>query len=384
VWGTGLGSVAGDEAAGALPGNFPGSPVQIFVGGQQAKLGYKGRSGCCAGVDQLVFTVPDVLGCRVPVVVVDNQAISNVVSMPIAPAGSTTCSDPNGPTTASIQRFSTAGASLGAVTLARTDTYSSYADLGISAAGSTLNRDEAASATFFKFSRGQMNTAQNPFTNITPGACTVSQFTGPTTNGTPDPELPTVLDAGTSLSVAGAAGTKKATILKVPTPIHYQGDLFVATPPAAGFLEPGAVTVSGSGGANVGAFQTVLTTAPALVWTDMNKDAAMNFSRYTDKVVSWTGGDPSGYVTISGQSATNGSAKAVGAAFACTVAASDGQFTIPSYILSALPITGTATGLQLGFLSLTTSTVPNAFTATGLDAGYSTATYTLKRPVKYQ
>ena len=82
--------------------------------------------------------------------------------------------------------------------------------------------------------------------------------------------------------------------------------------------------------------------ATPLVWTNRNRDAARNFSRYTPKLVTWTGGDPNGFVTISGQSATNGTANAVGAAFTCTAKNTDGQFTIPDYILSALPITGNA------------------------------------------
>jgi hypothetical protein len=116
----------------------------------------------------------------------------------------------------------------------------------------------------------------------------------------------------------------------------------------------------------------------------MNPTAAMNFSRYSGKLVTWTGGDPAGKVTIYGQSATLGSAAAVGAAFTCTAKNSDGQFTIPDYILSALPVTGSATGLTLGSLSVGTSTVPQMFGAAGIDVGYTSATFTAKRAVKYQ
>src|SRR5690606_32848671 len=42
--------------------------VQVLVGGQQAEVLYAGRSGCCSGVDQIRFVVPQNLsGCYVPV-----------------------------------------------------------------------------------------------------------------------------------------------------------------------------------------------------------------------------------------------------------------------------------------------------------------------------
>lgn len=388
IWGTGLGSVTGDEAAGPRPGDLTGSPVQVFVGGQQVKLAYKGRSGCCAGIDQIVFTVPDVVGCRVPVIVVNNQAISNSVSMPIASAGNNTCSDSDGPVSADVQRFTLNGGSLASLVIARTETMISYADSGIALTGSVLIRDESLTGTFFKFSSAQLNTAINPFATRTPGTCSVFQFTGPTTVvGELDPVPPVSLDAGASLKVVGSGGTKSALPLKVNGLSHYFGDLFLAAPPAPGFLEPGNITVSGGGASaatSVGTFQTTIATAPPLVWTNMNPNVAMNFSRYSSKLITWTGGDPAGKVTIYGQSATNGSANAVGAAFTCTAKASDGQFTIPDYILSALPVTGSPIGLTIGSLSVSTSTVPQKFGALGIDAGYTSATFTAKRPVKYQ
>src|ERR1700685_1792549 len=42
IWGTGLGAVAGDEAAGPLPGNIPNLDVQGFGGGHKAEHVYGG------------------------------------------------------------------------------------------------------------------------------------------------------------------------------------------------------------------------------------------------------------------------------------------------------------------------------------------------------
>jgi len=69
LWGTGLGPVTGDESARALPGDLYLS-LQVMVGGVTDTPLYQGRSGCCAGLDQIIFPVPaGVEGCYVPVVV---------------------------------------------------------------------------------------------------------------------------------------------------------------------------------------------------------------------------------------------------------------------------------------------------------------------------
>ncbi|MCP5112159.1 MAG: hypothetical protein GY953_15125, partial [bacterium] len=77
LWGTGLGPVGGDEAAGPLPGNLD-LPVEVIVGDVSANVVYKGRSGCCSGIDQIVFEVPaGVEGCYVPLIVKTGNVVSN-------------------------------------------------------------------------------------------------------------------------------------------------------------------------------------------------------------------------------------------------------------------------------------------------------------------
>jgi hypothetical protein len=95
-WGTGLGPVSSDVNA-PTPGNLS-TNVAVYVGGQQAQVSYKGRSGCCSGLDQIVFTVPSgVIGCSVPVVVVTNgNIVSNTTTTPIGTDASRLCSDPTG------------------------------------------------------------------------------------------------------------------------------------------------------------------------------------------------------------------------------------------------------------------------------------------------
>jgi uncharacterized protein (TIGR03437 family) len=93
LWGTGLGAVSGDEAAGPLPGDLSNLSIRVFLGsptGPQARVLYRGRSGCCTGVDQIAFEVPQgIVGCFTPVLVEAENILSNSVSMSIAgPDGS--------------------------------------------------------------------------------------------------------------------------------------------------------------------------------------------------------------------------------------------------------------------------------------------------------
>jgi hypothetical protein len=101
LWGTGLGPVSGDDASGAgLGQNMPNIPLTVWVGGVQAPVSYQGRSGCCVGLDQIVFTVPTSVptGCAVPLVVqigTTTNTVSNTVVLPVA-NGSRDCTPSNG------------------------------------------------------------------------------------------------------------------------------------------------------------------------------------------------------------------------------------------------------------------------------------------------
>src|SRR5205807_1990311 len=79
LWGTGLGAVPGDEAAAPQVGDL--GPISLYVGGKRAVVRYAGRSGCCVGVDQIIFEVPPAVeGCYVPVIAVTGSyAVQNLV-----------------------------------------------------------------------------------------------------------------------------------------------------------------------------------------------------------------------------------------------------------------------------------------------------------------
>ncbi len=86
LWATGLGPVAGDEAKAPLPGPIAG--VGATVGGRPATIQYAGRSGCCAGLDQVHVVIPQGTGgCEVPVVLTAGGVASNTATIAIAPPG---------------------------------------------------------------------------------------------------------------------------------------------------------------------------------------------------------------------------------------------------------------------------------------------------------
>jgi uncharacterized protein (TIGR03437 family) len=93
LWATGFGPVNGSDASGAgLGQNMPNVPLTVWLGGVQATVSYQGRSGCCVGEDQIVFTVPAnaPTGCAVPLLVQIGNNNSNNTLMPV-PNGSRTC-----------------------------------------------------------------------------------------------------------------------------------------------------------------------------------------------------------------------------------------------------------------------------------------------------
>jgi len=95
LWGTGLGPVTGGDNVAPKAGNLP-VQTEVFVGGVSAPLLYSGRTPCCAGVDQIVFTVPSAApsGCWVPVYVrTAGSTVSNFVTMAIQPSGGVCSTD---------------------------------------------------------------------------------------------------------------------------------------------------------------------------------------------------------------------------------------------------------------------------------------------------
>jgi hypothetical protein len=157
----------------------------------------------------------------------------------------------------------------------------------------------------------------------------------------------TTLDAGSSFTVTGPQGN-----------LHLGNPGKDVTLSASGkFLVPGAYTITGTGGANVGSFSAaVAIPLPSTLVSPVNNSTA---TRANGMTVTWTGG--SGNLQVEVNSCSNNSCSN-GASAVCIVPATAGTFTVPPYILEALPA-GNSAGLVLSSYSMA------SFTATGLNAG---------------
>jgi uncharacterized protein (TIGR03437 family) len=394
IWGTGLGAVTGQEENGPLPGNLPDVRAKVYVGSQEAKIQYQGRSGCCAGVDQIAAVIPSgVTGCHVPVAVEIDGAehiVSNWVTTSIAALGANRiCSDATGPSSGDLVTFLSKGGRFGFVGLDRSIRTTPALPPPYGTGAPTTTTTDSGSASFEKYTPEQFSIAENIFQTYTIGACNVFVFNGQSAIFT-DPTKPIGLDAGKLINVTGSNGAKQ--LLPVSSdPGAYSATLGGGSPPNVLplYLDPGSYAIdNGAGGADVKSFKFNLTVPPPLTWTNM--DSVGPVIRANGQLVTWTGGDPKGIVSITGDSvqlAADNSA--VGAFFTCIAPDSAGQFTIPAPVLLSLPVSTTITlapgvSLNTGSLSVGTSSIPVTFTAEGLDYGFAGTSASSSKTVGYQ
>jgi uncharacterized protein (TIGR03437 family) len=360
LWGTGLGPVTWDETADpSTVGDFNSSlPVatQVYVGNAPAVTGYHGRSGCCSGLDEIVFTVPSgVQGCYVPVSVQAGAVMSNFTSIAVANSGNT-CSD------------SIMGQDMIA-DLAAGQTV----DFGWIQLNTAYNGD-FASATFSQYTPATATLASY---GVSSGYCMATENTinGPFPN---DLSLPT-LDAGAALTVSGPTGT-----FSIPQiypgflPGSYDSELGSGTTRVL-WADMTFTASNGTGGTQVGPFSNASVIVPPLAARFIDFELNSSVPRSSNLSLTWDArgfGDPNGIATLGGYSAVVSSTDVVQsyAQFFCTVPVAPGQFSIPSQVLSFLPPSSyTADGYPYGGLWFFQYGTPGTFTASGLTKGIITA-----------
>jgi uncharacterized protein (TIGR03437 family) len=352
LWATGLGPVSGSDAAGAGLGvNQTNVPLKLWLGGVQATVLYQGRSGCCIGEDQIVFTVPANVptGCAVPLAIQINDQISNNVAMPVA-AGSRTCTPTNTAlgTAANVPIVGTVPLNYGSIELHRNDVPGGFQD--------------TVKATFAQITFPQ---AYQPFivsyVDAPPlGTCTAISSLNTGTN--PPVASQAALNPGTPMIVKGPNGTAN---------IAGGGGSFNGTlSPNGSYLAPGAYTVSLPGGADIPAFTANLTIPSLPTMTSPVPDTGNvpSVIRSSGLTVNWTGGSPTALVQVNGSSATDNNFTK-GASFRCSSLASAGSLVIPPYILLAMPAG------NFGGVDFQTGPFPPGFTAAGLTLGSISAQY---------
>ncbi len=347
LWATGLGPVSGTDASGAgLGQNMASLPLKLWLGGVQAPVLYQGRSGCCIGEDQIVFTVPNNVptGCGVPLSIQINDQISNSTVMPVAGSGRDCTPSNTAIASVNVQQAVNAGP--------------------ITYGNILLSRDFANSQ-----GQGFMDTASVQFLKVISygpgvapffvsylddqplGTCTVANTLDLQGNTPPIGTAP--VDVGSSLTLTGPNGSRA---------LSGANQQSTTTLSAAGnYLSPGAYTVSGSGGADIGAINAPVTVYAAPTLTNPATIGLPPVTRANGLTVAWTGGAPNARFQVQVTSAvdTKGSN---GATVTCEVAATAGTMTIPPSALLALPA-GSFGGVQFRQRTVT------PFSAKGLSLG---------------
>ncbi len=395
LWGTGLGAVTGvDESQPAVGGDMKNLAATVFVGGKSAQIQYKGRSPGSAGLDQINFKVPaGVTGCFVPVAVQAGGVLSNFGSIAISTDGKT-CKDPatdsagHSPVGDVLAKLQAQGkVTLGLVQLSRFGVFFNLAPLSL-----TIQQD-TGSGYFYSVNKQQFLSSLgvaslNPFGSCVVWACRGAACVPPTQGA-----ATALLDAGAALTVNGPNGPKQLTKTNSGSYSAALGGGSISDP--KGYLEPGQYTLTGTGGSGanaIGAFTAgqTLTAAP-LTWSITSAgQSGGTISRSSDVALQWSGGAPNGYVSIIGTSTSDATADAgqVTATFGCTAQGASGQFTIPSWVLSALPKSGSLSqgGITVsnGFLLMGTYPAFTPFNAPNLDLGYFTNIVLSGQNVAYQ
>jgi hypothetical protein len=335
LWGSGLGADTADsDTVFASAPHAINVPLTVYVGGIQAQVQYAGSSGY-PGVVQINVYVPQGVepGCGVPVVGVVGTIVSNTVTIPVASGGGVCVDAIHG---------------VDGNALLSTPNLTSYssATLAIAQVSTIKQTQSFASASFLK----NQNQPYAPgYGLVTVGGCLVLQGISPAIGTL------TYLNAG-NVSITGPTGTMALTKTTQGQVISYEVNLPSGFFPASG----GTFTFQGTGGSDVGPFSVTVADPSPLVWTNQSAITAVDRSKAV--TVTWTGGVPGTYVLIGGGSTT----VAVSASFLCYAPVSAGQFTVPSYVLQAMPVAG-------GGINLLNQSIPQTFKASGLDLTFAVA-----------
>lgn len=349
IWGTGLGAVAGDEAAGPLPGNQAGIETRVWVGDRLARVVYRGRSGCCAGIDQVVFETPEgVEGCQAPLNIEAGGVSSNFGSIAVTATGAP-C--------AATQRLAPVNGADANFRFGLVMFIDGFGSVLLPEAG-----DDYVRLGFFQRGRVDGNVepplhAFEPNAEVPAGTCSVRYGTEFPAQPAQPRQAP--LNAGPELRVSGPGGTFRLRQSTTNAGNYEDAERVI--------LLPGRYRVdNGAGGADVGAFSfeteaiSVRLTNPRTGRIPRNENLTMTWDYQ---------GPPGHLLTIFGSS--RGACGRELISFSCVARASDGQFTVPARILTLLPPSTSIFGVSNGALNIST-TAPGGlrrFPAPGLDLG---------------
>ncbi|MGP0071035.1 MAG: hypothetical protein ACLPWF_03770 [Bryobacteraceae bacterium] len=357
LWGTGIGPDQASDITGGSSGDQTGSAsVSVIVSGVAVTPAYAGRSTGSPGLDQINFTIPSNVtpSCFVSLQVSAGGNLSNLGSIAVAPAGQTACSVPT-ITEAQLHTLDTGGTlTVGLFELSHSD---------IVFTKTVTEDNDVVAGGFGKYAVDTVGSAN--FAMSQTGACYLLQRTGTDAEiafGLP-PQM--TVDAGAQVTLNGP----NASNISIPQlsdniygTILYDTGLLGSGAVGSPTLTQGTYTLTGTGGAGVGAFSASVTLPGDFVWTNESSISG-TISQSAPLTVTWSGG-ATGLVNIAGEAWTrvsggtspNATYSAFG--FLCNAAGSAGSFTIPAAMLQQLSAVG-SNPLKTTFGTLSVIAVPN-------------------------
>jgi uncharacterized protein (TIGR03437 family) len=352
-WGSGLGAVSGDETNIRTVTQLTGLDLKVYVGGKEAYVQWAGRSQF-PGLDQINVQVPSgVAGCEVSVFFKVGSMIGNSVTIPVAASGHTCSSMLPALDGSKLQAFLDAG------TLR----------VGVLAFDRVINADSNGAfdwlwGGFATIYPQQLSTYGKYVPQIQPGSCEVT--TAITTYGGADTDFPgyiSALDGGTPLTLSADPGST----LQVAK--NSKGFYTKDTTPGTTISTVGtATTITGSfpGGTDVSAVRTSVSLPVPLTWT--NRTSLTTVDRSQPLTITWAGAPAGSWVIIRGTSYLADWISPSYSTFTCLANAEDLAFTVPAYVLAALPATPSSFPIPTS-LSVANGITPASFTATGIQVG---------------
>ncbi len=388
-YGSGAGPVTGDESVQQIPQNLSNIPIEVDIGGIPATVDYHGRS-IYPGLDQINVVVPSgAVGCNVSVVARTGDIVSNFAFIPIA-AGSRNCSDQVPGVTLPPALFFTGKSSYNFANLDLTNSVNSYPARTPSILDSVTGGGE-----FLNFALPGTGTLESGGTSAFPsiGECAVHTFLFPPPTfgvlpaaaaaATITPPA-TQLNAGPAINFTGPNG-KASALVQGSQVGSYGGPLGGSGSNAPPFIPNGGglFTIdNGSGGTDVGAFTTQINVPPPLVWSNMN--SIISIDRSQPLMITWTAGDPSGIVSIIGNSNISTPTQVTIVQFNCSAPVAAQQFTIPASVLLALPPLPIPTNGGFSPFLQVSGQNNSLFSAPGLDGGLIDASSVYNLTAPYQ
>jgi uncharacterized protein (TIGR03437 family) len=331
LWGTGGGADPANDTGGTSGDQTAAGNFIVNVAGTAITPVYAGAASGYPGLWQINFTLPANIAtdCFASLQVSAGGQLGNAVTIPIAPAGQSTCSTPGFSQTSLTALANFSSVTFAGMTVGRITNYT---------AAGVASSEELVGGPFSVYSAGEWLL---PFSGPKVDLCLVFDETyaaGAKPLSYPD----SFLDAGKQLTISGAGLTGNTAV-----PQSY--GVYTVTLPTGTLVDGGAYTLTGTGGTQVGAFTATATMPSSFAVTNLSSMTTIN--RTQPLPVSWTGsGFDRVYINVISGVLTSTSTHQV--SLTCVVPGSSGSYTIPAaalaYLLPGSSTFSVQTGLNGG------------------------------------